>query len=78
MKTKDRVALDDWYVVASAVDIETKPSATVLLGQDLVIWRDGEQIRVREVDGAELPVEIRYGCVFTTLGAPKKDVVEIA
>ena len=75
MKTTDRVALDDWYAVASADDI---PEATVLLGQKILLWRDGETIRLREADGPELPVKIRYGCVFTTLGAPSKDIVEIA
>lgn len=75
MKTTDRVALDDWYAVASADDI---PDATVLLGQKILFRRDGETIRLREADGPELPVKIRYGCVFTTLGAPSKDIVEIA
>ena len=78
MKTKDRVALDDWYAVASACEIETNGQATVLLGQEIVIWREGESIHVCEAGGPDLPVKIRYGCVFTTLGAPNKDIVEIA
>jgi phenylpropionate dioxygenase-like ring-hydroxylating dioxygenase large terminal subunit len=78
MKTKDRIALDDWYAVATASDVVTRPSATVLLGQEILIWREGEDIRVCEAGGPDLPVRIKYGCVFATLGSPKKDVVEIA
>jgi phenylpropionate dioxygenase-like ring-hydroxylating dioxygenase large terminal subunit len=77
MKTGDRVALDDWYAVATAHEVGA-PQQTCLLGQDIVVWREGETIRVREADGPELPVTIKYGCVFATLGAPAKDVVEIA
>ena len=75
MKTTDRVALDDWYAVASVGDVL---DTTSLLGQTIHLWREGDAIRAREAGGPELPIRIRYGCVFTTLGAPKKDIVEIA
>jgi phenylpropionate dioxygenase-like ring-hydroxylating dioxygenase large terminal subunit len=77
MKTTDRVALDEWYAVASAHEVGLRPSTTVLLGQPIELWRDGE-VRAREIGGGELPVRIRYGCAFTTLGAPARDIVEIA
>jgi len=78
MKTGDRVALDDWYAVASAPALGATPQATVLLGQEIELWRDGDEIRARETGGPALPVKVRYGCVFTTLGAPVKGIVEIA
>lgn len=83
MKTTDPVALDDWYVVDSIADVGAEPRRTRLLGQDIELVRgpDG-RVLVREVLfsdglGPTLPAIERYGCVFTTLGAPKHDLVRI-
>ena len=84
MKTTDRAALDDWYAVETAVDLTTTQVRTRLLGQDIELYRntDGEPV-VREIlddggRGPALPVQERYGCVFTTLGRPNRGIVEIA
>lgn len=83
MKTQDRVALDDWYAIATASDLSQTPARTRLLGQEIEFWlgADGMPL-VREVLsqrdlGPALPVKFRYGCLFTTLGNPRKDIVHI-
>ncbi len=82
-KTTDRAVLDDWYAVETATDLTSKPVRTRLLGQDIELYRnEGGTPVIREVmedgeHGPPLPVRERYGCVFTTLGAPNKDIVEI-
>jgi phenylpropionate dioxygenase-like ring-hydroxylating dioxygenase large terminal subunit len=82
-KTTDQVALDDWYAIATASELTDTLQTTRLLGQSLVYALDASGIpEVREMldDGAvgrALPSRIRYGCLFTTLGSPKKDIVHI-
>lgn len=82
-KTRDAVALNDWYAVASATDVTARPTKTRLLGQDIALTRgpDGA-LAVNELAGDEagrpLPVQERYGCVWTTLGTPARDIVDIA
>lgn len=84
MKTTDRAALDDWYAVETVADLRAAPRRTRLLGQDIELVRDAKgEVTVREVldDGGRgplLPVRERYGCVWTTLGRPNRDVFEIA
>ncbi|MER9469560.1 aromatic ring-hydroxylating dioxygenase subunit alpha [Mesorhizobium sp. M0482] len=84
MKTTDKAALDDWYAVETAADLGGAPSRTRLLGQDIELVRDAAgAITVREVlddggRGPALPVRQRYGCVWTTLGEPGKEIFEIA
>jgi phenylpropionate dioxygenase-like ring-hydroxylating dioxygenase large terminal subunit len=83
MKTTDQVALDDWYAVATAGDLTAEPVRTKLLGQDIEMRLGaGGQPLVREIDpggqpGPALPVQVKYGCLFTTLGTPEKDIVHI-
>jgi phenylpropionate dioxygenase-like ring-hydroxylating dioxygenase large terminal subunit len=82
-KTTDQVALDDWYAIATASEVTRAPQTTRLLGQSLIYALDAAGApEVREtlddgVHGPPLPTRIRYGCLFTTLGAPKKDIVHI-
>jgi len=82
-KTTDRAVLNDWYAVETSTDLTSKPVRTRLLGQDIELYRnEGGTPVIREVmedgeHGPPLPVRERYGCVFTTLGAPNKDIVEI-
>ncbi|MGV8936627.1 MAG: aromatic ring-hydroxylating dioxygenase subunit alpha [Allorhizobium sp.] len=82
-KTTDRTVLDDWYAIATADELTGKPLRTKLLGQeiDYSLGESGTPI-VREVlhDGSlgpALPTKVRYGCLFTTLGTPAKDIVHI-
>jgi phenylpropionate dioxygenase-like ring-hydroxylating dioxygenase large terminal subunit len=83
-KTTDRIALDDWYAIATAGDLTESMETTRLLGQTIEygLGTDGTPL-VQEIldDGARgptLPVKVRYGCLFTTLGKPTKDIVHIA
>ena len=83
-KTDDRVALDQWYAVETVADLTRETRQTRLLGQDIVLrlGNDDEPV-VREVGadgtlGAPLPVRERYGCLWTTLGSPQRDIVTIA
>ncbi|CDX29535.1 Phenylpropionate dioxygenase [Mesorhizobium sp. ORS 3359] len=84
MKTTDRAALDEWYAVATAVELGQAPVVTRLLGQDIELCRDeaGAPV-IREIlnDGGRsgaLPAQERYGCIWTTLGRPNKDIFDIA
>lgn len=79
----ESAALDQWYVVDSAVDVGREPGRNRLLGRELISSRDGnDRAKVVTVaaDGAagrELPVRERYGYVWTTLGQPTSPVVDI-
>ena len=82
-KTTDQVALDDWYAIATASDVSAAPTRTKLLGQAIEYRKSGKNdYIVREIlddggRGANLPVQIRYGCLFTTLGKPVREIVHI-
>lgn len=83
MKTTDQVALNDWYAIATASEVTAQPVTTRLLGQDIEyrLSESGAPL-VREIldDGTRgpgLPVQVRYGCLFTSLGTPVKDIVHI-
>lgn len=82
-KTDDPVALDQWYAVDTCAPVTAEPRLTRLLGQDLVIRHEHDIPVVREMAddgtlGAPLPVRERYGCLWTTLGSPGRDIVHIA
>ncbi|NKN39745.1 aromatic ring-hydroxylating dioxygenase subunit alpha [Agrobacterium sp. a22-2] len=82
-KTTDQAVLDDWYAIATASELTAKPVRTKLLGQDIdYCLGEGRAPIVREIlddgsHGLPLPVQVRYGCLFTTLGTPRKDIVHI-
>ncbi|MBT9385184.1 aromatic ring-hydroxylating dioxygenase subunit alpha [Pseudooceanicola sp. CBS1P-1] len=71
-RTTDRVALDDWYAVASMGDLH-RAEETRLLGQQITVGPGPQVI----CDGAALPVREKYGCLWTTLGQPAKEIFEI-
>jgi phenylpropionate dioxygenase-like ring-hydroxylating dioxygenase large terminal subunit len=83
MKTTDRAALDEWYAVATATELQRDAFVTRLLGQDIELNRDaGGTAVIREIlddgeRGPTLPAQERYGCVWTTLGRPNKDIFDI-
>ncbi|WFS03585.1 aromatic ring-hydroxylating oxygenase subunit alpha [Rhizobium tumorigenes] len=83
-KTSDRAALDEWYAVETAADVTEVPVRTRLLGQDIEIVRQqGGRIVICEVhsgvaSGAPLPAQEKYGCVWTTLGHPNRDIFDIS
>lgn len=71
-------ALDEWYPVAMASDLPPRPGReTKLLGATLRVFRDGEGTRAEAADGRPLPVIVRHGHVWTSLGAPGHDLFAI-
>jgi phenylpropionate dioxygenase-like ring-hydroxylating dioxygenase large terminal subunit len=82
-RTTDAAALDQWYAVETSADLGTDLVRTRLLGQDIELCRDGHGVPViTEVleDGARgpaLPFRERYGCVWTTLGNPSREIFDI-
>ncbi|WP_210527647.1 aromatic ring-hydroxylating dioxygenase subunit alpha [Rubellimicrobium arenae] len=77
-KTTDRVALDQWYAVASLSDLGPAAIRTRLLGQDIEIAQGPSGPEVREAGSDRLlPVQERYCCLWTTLGAPGREIFDI-
>ncbi|MFN3171687.1 MAG: aromatic ring-hydroxylating dioxygenase subunit alpha [Hyphomicrobiales bacterium] len=81
-KTTDPVALNQWYAVASREEVTSKPYRTRLLGQDIVLQNSDDGVEAREVlqenSGLKLPVQERFGCLWTTLGQPDAPIFGIA
>lgn len=83
-RTTDPAALDEWIAVGRLEDVPTGGGRrTRLLGQDIVARRDDDGVaRVFETvpngaDGRECPVRERYGHVWTTLGSPTRDMLDM-
>ena len=78
-RTSDSASLDQWYVIGSLADYPAGSTRrTRLLGADLEIVCGGEhQFTITEAaaDGRHaLPVDLRYDHLWTTLGAPERDI----
>jgi phenylpropionate dioxygenase-like ring-hydroxylating dioxygenase large terminal subunit len=82
-RTDDPVALDQWCAIETLSEVTARPRRTRLLGQDVVVGRDaGGAPTVHEIAangelGAALPARERYGCLWTTLGNPSRDIFDI-
>jgi phenylpropionate dioxygenase-like ring-hydroxylating dioxygenase large terminal subunit len=82
-KTTDKAALDQWYAVETSADLGSAMVRTRLLGQDIELCRDdrGMPMIAEAYDdgkrGSALPVRERYGCVWTTLGKPEREIFDI-
>ncbi|MEM6382440.1 MAG: aromatic ring-hydroxylating dioxygenase subunit alpha [Pseudomonadota bacterium] len=81
-KTQDRVALDQWYAVASPEEVGPDGFRTRLLGQDILVERDGKDgYLVREMTngdlGPPLPTDQKFTCIWTTLGSPERPIFDI-
>lgn len=82
-KTTDPVALDEWYAVAALSEVTQQPSRTRLLGQDIMLWREANDVlKVHELaaDGrpaVSLPIRQRYECLWTTLGTPAREIFRL-
>jgi phenylpropionate dioxygenase-like ring-hydroxylating dioxygenase large terminal subunit len=83
-KTTDAAALDQWYAVETGADLGSAMVRTRLLGQGIELCRDDRGVPVIvEVHnggrrGPPLPFRERYGCVWTTLGKPGREIFDIA
>ena len=82
-KTTDAAALDQWYAVETIADLGTSKVRTRLLGQDIELCRDEQgtpritEVLEDELRGPPLPFRERYGCIWTTLGSPVRDIFDI-
>jgi phenylpropionate dioxygenase-like ring-hydroxylating dioxygenase large terminal subunit len=81
-RTTDRVALDQWYAIATLDEFDHRPMRTRLLGQDIIYRQGPDGPKVREIGadgrcGAPLPIHKRYGCLWTTLGAPAGEIFDL-
>jgi phenylpropionate dioxygenase-like ring-hydroxylating dioxygenase large terminal subunit len=75
----EKASLDQWYVIDAACDVTKVPKPNRLLSCDLEVKRDddGAIIVARKDTGSVLPIRERYGYVWTTLGAPLREPVDI-
>lgn len=78
MRELEQATRDQWFVIDALGAIPQGKSANRLLERDLVVERDGESVAVREREsGRGLPVSLKHGFVWTSLGAPNGDVFDI-
>ncbi|MFB2552861.1 aromatic ring-hydroxylating dioxygenase subunit alpha [Ensifer soli] len=66
--------IDEWYPVAMASRLDARGTATRLMDTPIHVTRSGETGATVTAGGRTLPVRVRYGHVWTSLGAPKKDL----
>lgn len=82
-KTTDPAALNEWIAIGRTEDVpQDAERRTRLLGQDIVARRTGDAPQVFETDadggdGRECPIQERYGHVWTTLGTPDRDMLDM-
>jgi phenylpropionate dioxygenase-like ring-hydroxylating dioxygenase large terminal subunit len=78
MSIADPVALNQWHVVAAFPELPIgRPRRTQLLDADLTLIRDQAGTVSALRGDARLPVLIRFGYVWTSLGAPPADIFDI-
>lgn len=78
-KANDKASIDQWYVIDTEKDIPYGVTANRLLGFDLTVERTkAGEVTVRcEGRPEPLPIRHRYGFIWTTLGAPARDVFDM-
>lgn len=77
MTLRHHPMIDQWYPVALASQLPPDGRATLLMGTPITVL-PGDPIRVVTDEGRDLPVTVRYGHVWTSLGAPTKALFDIA
>ncbi|MBW8638889.1 aromatic ring-hydroxylating dioxygenase subunit alpha [Hoeflea sp. WL0058] len=75
----EKAALDQWYVIDTEADIPYGASTNRLLGVDLQVTRSKDGEVVVKAAGREEPlaIERRFGFIWTTLGAPERDIFPV-
>ena len=78
-RTAEKATLDQWYCIEELQDIAVGRTTNRLLGADLSIVRRGDGDITVTTAGLEtpLPTRQRYGCLWTTLGAPATDLLPV-
>lgn len=70
--------LDEWYPVAMFSQLATADYDTVLMGEPVkVALGEGGTATVTNARGDALPVRVRYGHVWTSLGTPGHELFDI-
>ncbi len=70
--------LDEWYPVGIFAQLGPAGRKTRLMGEPIEVAADGNGgASVTDSTGRALPVRVRYGHVWTSLGAPKKELFAI-
>lgn len=70
--------IDQWYPVAIATEVTQDSRETQLMGTPITVAGSETGIpAVTTAEGRVLPVRLRFGHVWTSLGAPEKDLFEI-
>ncbi|HWJ72621.1 MAG TPA: aromatic ring-hydroxylating dioxygenase subunit alpha [Kaistia sp.] len=79
----EKASLDNWYVIDALADIPAGTRPNRLLGRDLVVSREGDNVpavRERLANGSlgePLPIRQRWGYLWTTLGTPPRELFDI-
>jgi phenylpropionate dioxygenase-like ring-hydroxylating dioxygenase large terminal subunit len=76
MTVRHQPMIDEWYPVALASQLPPGGRATQLMGTPILVVAD-DPIRVVTDDGRDLPVTLRYGHIWTSLGQPAKQLFDI-
>ena len=67
---------DEWYPVALFSQLDRRD--TMLMGENIAVMRLGaDEAQVTAADGRALPVRLRYGHVWTSLGTPDHELFDI-
>lgn len=70
--------VDEWYPVGLFSRLSEAGQDTALMGEPISVTRnENGEARVTTASGRALPVLVRYGHVWTSLGQPKKDLFAI-
>lgn len=70
--------IDEWYPVGLFTQLDSAGRKTALMGEPIEVARDADgNAKVTGRDGRVLPVRVRYGHVWSSLGEPKKEVFPI-
>ena len=68
---------DDWYCIGARSEITAIPARSRLLGEDIVAVRTRDRALKVTAGDRLLPVRECHGMVWTSLGAPTRDIVPI-
>jgi phenylpropionate dioxygenase-like ring-hydroxylating dioxygenase large terminal subunit len=75
--TDDGAALDQWYTLGALQDFPAGAEVrSRLLGEDLTVRRLADGVEVRAA-GRTLPVRTDYAHLWTSFGAPERDLFEL-
>ena len=76
--TKAAAMINEWYPVGLFSQLTEAGTKTALMGEPIEVARtpDGNA-RVTSTDGRSLPVRVRYGHVWSSLGNPAKELFAI-